>query len=235
MKKISVILISIGLIIALIPIAGRIYTGYRQSQLLKEWEEAAQDPVLEYEKLQSAFDTGTSSVDKPASPDNKYQKKGNTSAQTKNAAERKERVIPKKGEKPKPELKVIGTIEIKKINLKLPVFEGTGHDSLSVGAGHLKGSGDIGGAGNCVIAGHRNYTFARFFRRLDELQDGDQIVLYADTKKYIYEVYEQLIVFPDDISVLKGDKSDSILTLITCHPYYNADRRLIIRGKIIKK
>ena len=47
-----------------------------------------------------------------------------------------------------------------------------------------------------------------------------------------YIVYEKLIVKPDDVSVIKGDKSDSILTLVTCTPIYIASHRLIIHARL---
>ena len=50
---------------------------------------------------------------------------------------------------------------------------------------------------------------------------------------YNYEVFNIFIVEPSDVSVLKKSKTESILTLITCHPLYTATHRLIVQAKLL--
>ena len=88
----------------------------------------------------------------------------------------------------------------------------------------------IGEIGNCVIAGHRNYSFGKYFNRLNEVEIGDNI--YVDTKDatYKYEVYDIIVVEPDDLSVL-DNTDEEIITLYTCTPVVIGTHRLVVKAK----
>jgi sortase A len=135
---------------------------------------------------------------------------------------------------PKPEQKMLGLIEIKKINVNLPIVEGVESRNLKAGIGHIPGSAGLGQLGNSALAGHRSYTFGNFFNRLDELQIGDSITISTKKSKYTYTIYEKLVVLPEDVYVLKGTNDESIITLITCTPVRVATHRLIIHARLEK-
>ncbi|SFN60919.1 sortase A [Pseudobutyrivibrio sp. UC1225] len=122
---------------------------------------------------------------------------------------------------------VLYNLRIPSIESENPVREGISKGVLADSLGHEPGTAYIGEKGNCVIAGHRNYTFGKFFNRLDEVQVGDEI--YVDTKtgtrKYI--VKEIKVVEPEDVSVLESTDEEQ-LTLYTCTPIYVATHRLVI-------
>ena len=70
---------------------------------------------------------------------------------------------------------------------------------------------------NIVIAGHvtaRNGSNGPF-RYLWQLEPGDQILLKEGNYTYTYAVREQVLVYPDETSVLE-DSQNPQLTLITC-------------------
>ena len=70
---------------------------------------------------------------------------------------------------------------------------------------------------NIVFAGHvtvRNGSHGPF-RYLWKLNPGEEIILYDDYMIYTYVVREQLLVYPEQSSVL-NDTSQPQLTLITC-------------------
>ncbi len=70
---------------------------------------------------------------------------------------------------------------------------------------------------NIVFAGHvtvRNGSHGPF-RYLWKLNPGEKIILYDDYMIYTYVVREQLLVYPEQSSVL-NDTSQPQLTLITC-------------------
>ena len=70
---------------------------------------------------------------------------------------------------------------------------------------------------NVVIAGHvtvRNGSHGPF-RYLWKLVPGDQILLEEDNITYTYTVREQVLVYPDETSVLEDSRTPQ-LTLITC-------------------
>jgi sortase A len=137
-------------------------------------------------------------------------------------------VLTKASVVPKPQ--VIGILQVDLISLKLPIVEGIRKQDLKIAPGHIPGTAVPGQVGNAVIAGHRSYSYGRMFNRLEELKLGDTIKVNVAKKNYEYTIYEKKMVDPSDISVLNYNKTDTILTLITC----NADgkRRLILQAKI---
>lgn len=78
----------------------------------------------------------------------------------------------------------------------------------------------VPGAGdNAVFAGHKTWAGEAVFFSLEELENGDRIVLRAeDGEQLVYEVSEMRLVSPDDPSALdwmKPTGTDTV-TLITC-------------------
>jgi len=62
LKKLSWLLIILGLVIAMIPVTGQLYNSYRQRQLMKNWESMpgdyeneSTDPAEAYGELQDIF------------------------------------------------------------------------------------------------------------------------------------------------------------------------------------
>ncbi|TDQ44588.1 sortase A [Actinorugispora endophytica] len=95
-----------------------------------------------------------------------------------------------------------------------------------------------GEAGNYSIAGHR---VAAVFWDLDQLEEGDEVVLEDKDNFYTYAVVESTIVLPDAIEVTAPDPFDpesteepdkAFLTLTTCHPKLQNSHRLIIHAEL---
>lgn len=130
--------------------------------------------------------------------------------------------------------KLIGVMRIPAIEMEAVIRAGTNTNTLRASLGHLEKTANIGETqGNCVIAGHRNYSFGRFFNRLDEVKIGDNIVITADDgTTYTYEVKETSVVEPEDVSVLT-QTDEPLLTLVTCTPIYIASHRLIVTAELI--
>ncbi len=63
---------------------------------------------------------------------------------------------------------------------------------------------------------------------------GDRVTVEFNKKTYTYEVYEKLVVLPEDTSVLNRNDTDKILTLITCTPIRVATHRLILHAKLVE-
>lgn len=128
--------------------------------------------------------------------------------------------------------KVLGIIQIKKIKVSEPIVAGVSKSNLRAGIGHIPGTAAPGQSGNCALAGHRNYAFKKLFSRLDELKAGDEVRITTKKEDLTYKVTETKEVTPDDVSVLKGSKDRSIITLITCTPKYVASHRLIVTAEL---
>lgn len=107
--------------------------------------------------------------------------------------------------------------EVPRLNIKVPVLEGTDSKALQVSAGHFEGTGALG-KGNYCIAGHNSTIYAEIFNDLDQIQIGEEMYL-VDTDdnrtRYLYIVTEYRIVKPNDTWVL-NDFDDNRLTIISC-------------------
>jgi len=68
---------------------------------------------------------------------------------------------------------------------EIPVLEGTDLDILQEGVGHYPGTAEAGQVGNFALAGHR-VTHGQPFRRLLELEPGDQVVVETVSAIYTY-------------------------------------------------
>jgi sortase A len=107
--------------------------------------------------------------------------------------------------------------EIPRLNIKVPVLEGTDSKALQVSAGHFEGTGALG-KGNYCIAGHNSTIYAEIFNDLDQIQIGDEMYLVdndANRTKYLYIVTEYRTVEPNQTDVL-NDFGDNRLTVISC-------------------
>lgn len=80
--------------------------------------------------------------------------------------------------------------------------------------------------GNFFSEGNPNYKFA--FSRLQDLKTGDLIVANYQSRQYVYKVYEERIVAPSAVEVLRRAPKPNSITLITCDPPGNNIRRLVV-------
>ena len=122
----------------------------------------------------------------------------------------------------------LGRIEISSIGLAAMILEGTDEGTLRRAVGHVAGSSLPGQKGNIAIAGHRD----TFFRGLRNIHTDDEITLTTLTGFYRYRVDSAKVVQPEDTDVL-DESDDSILTLVTCYPFYfigSAPQRFIVRA-----
>lgn len=124
-------------------------------------------------------------------------------------------------------------LSIEKIDLVMPIIEGTRAEYLDVSPCSVLGASKPWESGNYSVAGHRSLTYGRHFNRLNELDIDDTIVVTdLNDQTYTYRVYKTSIVHETDTSVLKNSDYDEI-TLITCDPIgeKNPEYRLIIKAK----
>ncbi len=121
-------------------------------------------------------------------------------------------------------------IQIPAIGIDAPVVQGDGWEQLKKGVGQNIGTANPGEKGNIVLSAH-NDIFGEIFRYLDQLQPGDEIVLFTNRQVYVYVVTRTRILEPTDISVMEST-SDSSITLISCYPYLIDDQRIVVQGRL---
>ena len=122
---------------------------------------------------------------------------------------------------------IIGVLEIPAMELTMPVYLGASDEHLAAGAAVLGNtSAPIGGDDtNCVIAGHRGWKGADYFRHIDRLQVGDTVTLTNLWKTLTYTVADIQIIQPHEVDKIKIQQGRDLLTLATCHPYASGGRQ----------
>jgi sortase A len=121
-------------------------------------------------------------------------------------------------------------IVIESINVDAVVVEGDDWEQLKKGAGHHIGSANPGERGNCFISAH-NDIFGEIFRRLEDVELEDEIIVYAGETPYRYVAKAKRIIDPDDVSVM-APTANPVLTLMTCYPYMIDTHRLIVIAEL---
>lgn len=122
---------------------------------------------------------------------------------------------------------IIGVLEIPAMELTMPVYLGASDAHLAAGAAVLGNtSAPIGGANtNCVIAGHRGWRGADYFRHIDKLTVGDKVVITNLWETLTYTVVDIQIIQPYEVDMIKIQQGRDLLTLLTCHPYASGGKQ----------
>ena len=100
---------------------------------------------------------------------------------------------------------IIGVLEIPTMELTMPVYLGASDAHLAAGAAVLGStSAPIGGdSTNCVIAGHRGWRGADYFRHIDKLAVGDEV--------RITNLWETLTYTVADIQIIGEIKGADVI------------------------
>ena len=126
----------------------------------------------------------------------------------------------------------MGYVEIPKISVNLPIYHGTGNDSLERGVGHLLGSSlPVGGTStHAILTGHSGMATQKMFTDLEQLSIGDVFYLHILDETLAYQVDRIKTVLPYDTSLLGITSGRDYCTLVTCTPYGVNTHRLLVRG-----
>lgn len=126
----------------------------------------------------------------------------------------------------------MGYVEIPKICVNLPIYHGTGNDSLERGVGHLLGSSlPVGGTStHAILTGHSGMATQKMFTDLEQLSVGDVFYLHILDETLAYQVDRIKTVLPYDTSLLGITSGRDYCTLVTCTPYGINTHRLLVRG-----
>ena len=122
----------------------------------------------------------------------------------------------------------LGILTIEKLDIQIPIFNGTEDLPLNRGVGRIKGMAKMDEVGNLGIAGHRD----GIFRGLKDIQMGEDIEIQTTRGVENYTVSSITIVPKSDISILEPTE-DKTLTLVTCYPFYfvgHAPKRYIVKA-----
>jgi sortase A len=124
----------------------------------------------------------------------------------------------------------IGRIQIDRIGLDSVFLQGTSTTTLQRGPGHYPTTPLPGQRGTVAIAGHRT-TYLAPFRKINEIQDGDEVTLVMPYAAFTYTVEKHEVVDPSDVQII-DPVGYPRLVLTACHPLYSAAQRWAIFARL---
>jgi sortase A len=122
----------------------------------------------------------------------------------------------------------LAILRIPRLNLEVPVYDGTTDAVLDLAAGRIEDTALPGTPGNVGIAAHRD----SYFRVLKDIKAGDTLVLETPVATEEYRVDWIRITVPSDVSVIDPTPGPAV-TLVGCYPFYHvgsAPKRFIVRA-----
>ncbi|KUL26562.1 hypothetical protein ADL15_37820 [Actinoplanes awajinensis subsp. mycoplanecinus] len=133
---------------------------------------------------------------------------------------------------------LVGRLYIPKLDKEWVVVDGVRPQDIKYAPGHYPETAKPGQIGNFSVAGHR---IKKIFWRIDELTDGDVIGVETRDNWYVYHVYNQQVVVPNQVEVVApvpnepgATPTKALLTLTTCNPKFNNYQRLIVHAELVK-
>jgi sortase A len=121
-------------------------------------------------------------------------------------------------------------LQIPRLNLDAPVVQGDGWEQLKKGVGQHIGSANPGQNGNVVLTAH-NDVYGELFRYLDQLQPGDEVIVYTQQRQHVYVVDRTALVEPTAVEVMASTGSPTV-TLISCYPYLIDSQRIVVFARL---
>ncbi len=131
---------------------------------------------------------------------------------------------------------ILGYITIPSIEVKLPIYNGASEENMTKGATYLANTSlPVGGNNtNCVIAAHTRYKGIHMFKRITELEIGDEIYITNLWETLVYKVVETKVIDPIDSQNIYIKTGRSLVTLSTCHPYPKNYQRYLVYAELVE-
>lgn len=125
------------------------------------------------------------------------------------------------------ENEIFGAISIPKLELELPIYLGATETNLAAGAAQLSQTSiPIGGINtNSVIAGHRGWRGASYFRYITDLELGDEVIITNLWGELTYKVVDTDTIEPHEVNRVLIQPGKDMITLLTCHPYASGGKQ----------
>ncbi len=124
----------------------------------------------------------------------------------------------------------IGRLEVPSVGIESVIVEGTDTATLQQGPGRYPETAFPGEGRTIGVAGHRT-TYGAPFRKINEIADGDEIVVEMPYATFTYVVQKHEIVDPNQVEIV-DDVGYERLVLTACHPLYSAAQRWAVFARL---
>ncbi|KND47560.1 MAG: hypothetical protein AB199_03960 [Parcubacteria bacterium C7867-004] len=111
-------------------------------------------------------------------------------------------------------------------------------EALNTGAVRYPTSAKLGAEGNVILFGHSSYLPVvnneayKAFNGIQDLKKGDEIIVYSDTKKYVYSV-TQVAKADAESAAIPLTKTGHMLTLATCDSFGKKTDRFVVVADLV--
>jgi sortase A len=133
----------------------------------------------------------------------------------------------------------VARLYIPRLGMQWVVVEGVTKHDIKLAPGHYPDSQLPGQVGNFAVAGHR---MPSVFWNIDQLREGDPIVVETRTSWDVYRVTRNHIIRPTQVSVVAKNPEHpgtpatrKLLTLTTCNPKWDNYQRLVIQAELTRE
>jgi sortase A len=126
----------------------------------------------------------------------------------------------------------IGRVKVDSIGLDMVLLNGTDTGTLQRGPGRYRKTPLPGLGSTTGIAGHRT-TYLAPFRKINDIEDGDEVRVEMPYGAFTYEVEKHEVVDPGDVEVVDPVGYERVV-LTACHPLYSAAQRWVVFAKLTR-
>ena len=146
-----------------------------------------------------------------------------------------EEPVEEKKEETKVEINYIAVIKIPKIGLEKGLAsKGSYYNNVNRNIQILTES-DMPDKekGNVILAGHSGNSSVSYFRKLNKLQNNDEVIISYNGKDYVYRMVNSYEIEKNGYAHILRNAEKTTLTLITCK--HNTNKQLIVICELIEE
>lgn len=132
----------------------------------------------------------------------------------------------------------IGLLLIPDLDMELPIMKGLSNSNLMVGASTMKPDQSFG-KGNFTLAGHYMKNKDLLFGSLMDIEIGTIVYVSNGENIYEYEIYDRVLVPDTEIEMLSDERAKEvgkpIISLMTCYFSSDSGKRFFALGKLVNE
>ena len=146
-----------------------------------------------------------------------------------------EKIVEEKKEEKKVEVNYIAVIKIPKIGLEKGLASKDSYYNNVNRNIQILTESDMPDKekGNVILAGHSGNSSVSYFRKLNKLQNNDEVVISYKGKDYVYRMVNSYEIEKNGYAHILRNAEKTTLTLITCK--HNTNKQLIVICELLEE